>query len=150
MDDNKNNVFKIILIVLLVILLIGMAVIGYFFLSSREESEMEIAMKEKQEEQTLVLEEFVVNLKPNDKRRYLKATISLMFRDKKNDKAQFLEANKDQVRDEIISILREKTPDDFFEVETTNNLKEQIVDSINASLGAEVIEDIYFVDLVVQ
>ncbi len=150
MEDNKRNIFKIILIVLLVVLIIGMAVIAYFYLDSQKDSEMEAAIKEKEAQHTMSLEEFVVNLKPNDNKRFLKANMSLMFEGKGKDKAEFLEANIDLIRDEVIAILREKTAEDFLEVENTKALKEEIVEKLNESLGARVIEDVYFTDLVVQ
>lgn len=150
MEDNKRNVFKIILIVLLVVLIAGMAIIGYFYLDSQKDSEMEAAIKEKEAQHTMPLEEFVVNLKPNDHKRFLKANMSLMFESKGKEKGEFLEENIDLIRDEVIAILREKTAEDFLEVENTKALKEEIVEKLNTSLGANIIKDVYFTDLVVQ
>lgn len=150
MEDNRRNIFKIILIVLLVVLIAGMAVIAYFYLDSQKDSQMQAAIKEKEAQHTMALEEFVVNLKPNNHKRFLKANISLMYEGKAKEKAEFLEENIDLIRDEVIAILREKTAEDFLEVENTKTLKEEIVKKLNTSLGAEIIKDIYFTDLVVQ
>nr|WP_283244287.1 flagellar basal body-associated FliL family protein [Wansuia hejianensis] len=104
---------------------------------------------EKENEHTLLLDEFVVNLRSEKgSRHYLKVEISLMFT--KDGQAKVLEESKDKVRDVILKKLREKSYEELIDVDYTNELKEELENAINVTLKDEIVKEVYFTNLVIQ
>ena len=71
-----------------------------------------------------------------------------MYKDKKH--TELMESNLNKIRDIVLNDLREKTSEQILEVKNTPKLKEDLLKKLNDSLGEEVIQDIYFTNLIVQ
>ena len=148
MEKEKKSKSKLVIIILLVVIVVIVAVAAFFMISGKSFGEMKEGMKAK-DEYTVPLEEFVTNLKNEDKgKNYLKIQVALMYKDKKN--TETINANISKIRDIVLNDLREKTSTEILEVENTPQLKEKMLEKLNESLGKKVIEEIYFTNLIVQ
>jgi len=94
------------------------------------------------------LDTFTVNLKSDQGRRYLKATISLEL----NGEELSLELdNKSPViRDRIIRILSSKTLEEISSKKGKQKVSDQIVDTLNSMIVDGSIKSIYFTEFVIQ
>ena len=141
----KNRMLIIIISVFILILAIS---VSTFFIMSKYvfSNSME---KNKLNEKIITYspgKEFLTNLK--DSGRYIKVTIDLEVADKKNLKP--LEERTSEIRDTIISVLRNKTSEEIEGSEGQKKLKQEIIDSLNNMLGQKIIVNVYFNDFVVQ
>lgn len=148
MENKKKSKSKLIIIVLLVVIVLMVSVSAFFLISDKSLSDVK-AMFESKDEYTILLDEFVTNLQNEDRgKNYLKIQLALMYKDKNNTSE--IEANISKIRDIILNDLRDKSPEEIKEVEKTGELKTQILEKLNKSLDENMIEDIYFTNLVVQ
>lgn len=148
MDIIKSKSRKTIIIALLLIILILVSVLAYFLLPKVTLGNIKKAL-ETRDEYTLNLEEFIVNLKADGRSKaYLKTSVSLMYTDKKSIKT--VETSVAKIRDIVLSNLRVKTAEEMLDVGETDNLRLNIIKDVNKALGKDVIEEVYFTNLVVQ
>jgi flagellar FliL protein len=136
----------IIIILVLVVLLLG----GFIYLQVTDSTIADIMESfEKEEQLTMSLEEFLVNLKsPANMRNYLKVKISLMYTDSSN--TEMLIANTSKIRDIILNNLRGLEYEDVTTNEGIDILKNDIIDDINNSFGEPIIKEVYITDIIVQ
>lgn len=147
-ENKKKSRSKLIIIILLVVIAVGIAITAYFMISGKSLKEIK-ELGKSEDEYTISLDEFITNLKNEDRgKNYLKIQVALMYKDKKH--TDLLEANLNKIRDIVLNDLREKTSEYILEVKNTPKLKEDLLEKLNDSLGEEVIEDIYFTNLIVQ
>lgn len=147
--SSRSRAFKILIIVLLVLAIVLLGVIGYFVVFDGESISLAGIFTSSENEHTYLLEEFTVNLKAEDNgRNYAKAQIALMYTD--SDHENTLMVNTIKIRDIIINELRSLTSEELLDGDNTENIKTRIRESINIELGQDLVEDIYFSDLIVQ
>ncbi|HTM08477.1 MAG TPA: flagellar basal body-associated FliL family protein [Verrucomicrobiae bacterium] len=96
---------------------------------------------------TLELEPFVVNLS-GDAGRYLRASISVGV-DSERDK-QMVKTAASRVRDSLILLLSGKTADRLLAPDGKTELRGEIVEGINAAVGGDVVNTIYFREFLIQ
>ena len=151
---------KLIIIIVLVLLLGGGGVGAYLALGhSKPEGEGEDAGAEEgggeeghEGEQTVLppailpLETFIVNLQV--KGSFLKTTIQLEFAEPQLPPT--VESDIPKVRDAIIRILSSRSSADILTSEGKEKLREEIKNSVNESLGAEDVTQIYFTEFIIQ
>lgn len=147
-NSGKKSKSKFIIIGLLIVIILMVGVSVFFLVSDKSMADIKSKFQSK-DEYTILLDEFVTNLKNEDRgKNYLKIQVALMYTDKKD--APAIEANTSKIRDIILNDLRGKGADEILEVEKTGELKTQILDKLNESLGEGAIKEIYFTNLVVQ
>lgn len=147
-QDRKMN---IIIGILLCLVLSSAILIGFLLMRGQDKGDWNIpgVFKSGGEEHSILLEEFVVNLKSEGKaKNYLKIEMALMYENDKDE--NILIANTNKIRDIIISKIRTKTAEDMLDLDNALELKKEIISAINVALEATVVEDIYFTDLVIQ
>ena len=148
MEKEKKSKSRLVIIILLAVIVLIVSISAYFMISGKTFKDVK-AMFESQDEYTVPLDEFVTNLKNEDKgKNYLKIQVALMYKDKKN--TQIIDTNISKIRDIVLNDLREKTSAEILEVENTPELKKKMIEKLNESLGKDVIEEIYFTNLIVQ
>lgn len=151
-EKKGNRKYKLTIIVLLLVVALSLGlVLGFFILNNSNKDDWGIAtvFKPKEQEHTLLLDEFLVNLKSEGKgRNYLKIQIALMYENEKE--GQILETNTNKIRDIIINQLRNKTSEEMLDIDKTLELKKDITNNINVSLRESIVKDIYFTHLVIQ
>ena len=145
----KRSLDKILIIVLLTAILILVLGIGFLLLSENDMPDFSNILKSNGEF-TIPLDEFVVNLKSDNKniKNYLKISIALMYTNE--DHGTDIGANINKIRDIVISNLREKTASDLMTDDIIWNLKLNIMEGINDALNIAAIQDVYITDIIVQ
>lgn len=145
----KNK--KIILIIL--ILIVFSAGAGFFILGKGGSGQIDKIIglfiptgkgKDEIKTENLDLEEMVLKL-ADEGVRYLKVSITVSYDASYKD----IEKNTPLIRDNIINCLMAKRADDFA-AENLNNIKDEIKNTLNTNLGGNVIQNIYFTNIVVQ
>ena len=136
----------IIIILLIVVLLLG----GFIYLQVTDTTIADIMESFNKEEQlTMSLDEFLVNLKsPANMRNYLKVKISLMYTD--SSKTEMLTANTSKIRDIILDNLRGRGYEDVTTNEGIDALKKDIIEDLNNSFEEPIIKEVYITDIIVQ
>ena len=136
----------IIIILLIVVLLLG----GFIYLQVTDTTIADIMESFNKEEQlTMSLDEFLVNLKsPANMRNYLKVKISLMYTD--SSKTEMLTANTSKIRDIILDNLRGRGYEDVTTNEGIDTLKKDIIEDLNNSFEEPIIKEVYITDIIVQ
>jgi flagellar FliL protein len=105
-----------------------------------EQKPVEVVKKEN----LLALDSFTVNLAQGDgPRRFLR--LDAVLKMSEDAKTPEFEARKPQIRDQIISILNTKRPDDLLKKEGKSYLKEEIKSAVNSFLVDGKVEDIYYI-----
>lgn len=167
-----GNLALIIVIVLLVLVLIGGAVAAFFVLGAQEEVPAESAKTEQTQTQDgskdkkakkptkkhdamvigpmYPLDQFIVNLLSESGARFLKTTIHLELEAENEKLTPELDSKKSLIRDIIIRTLSSKTYEEISTVKGKDKLKEEVVEKINQILADGAINNIYFIDFVIQ
>jgi len=94
------------------------------------------------------LDTFTVNLKSDQGRRYLKASISLELNGE--ELSLELDSKTPVIRDRIIRILSSKTLEEISSKKGKQKVSDQIVDTLNSMIVDGSIKSIYFTDFVIQ
>lgn len=100
--------------------------------------------KDEVKTENLDLEEMVLKL-ADEGVRYLKVSITVSYDSSYKD----IEKNTPLIRDNIINCFMAKRADDFT-ADNLKNIKEEIKNTLNIQLGENVIQNIYFTNIVVQ
>ena len=146
----KNNKQKILMIVLVPVLIVAGVVLGMVVSSKRSEQPL-IVFAEKKADVTIPLEEFLINLNPNESKREksVKMSISLHSTEKKAD--EVIAQNIAQVRDAVVYVVHKKTEESLFEEkEEAFAMKDELMNRINESLGSSLIDEVYITDILMQ
>jgi len=145
--SKKKGKGKLMIIILLVIILILISVVGYFLVTGKQISDITKAF-ESHEEYTVLLDEFVVNLRSeNGTKNYLKVEVALMYTDDKQTKT--IDKNVNKIRDVIIRNMRSKTSGEI-DGENTATIKKELIGDINSELKGNIIKDVYFANMIIQ
>jgi flagellar protein FliL len=91
---------------------------------------------------------FIVNLADDGARRYLRATLQLALH-KESYKKYFGKLDP-RMRDALLTLLSSQRTDQLLKPEGKDQLRKDIASQLNDILGKEVVEDVYFVDFLIQ
>jgi len=144
----KRPKLKILIIIILAIVVLFLG--GFIYLRVTDTTIADIMESfDKEEQLTMTLEEFLVNLKsPANMRSYLKVKISLMYTD--SSKTEMLIANTSKIRDIILDNLRGRGYEDVTTNEGIDALKKDIIEDLNNSFEEPIIKEVYITDIIVQ
>ena len=152
-EKTKKGGKKFLLLIIIgVILLVGVGGGAYFFLFAKSTPPPEEQQPQKPPEPEvgpfLQLDPFIVNLADPTGHRYLRAKITLEFRD---DEA-YQKANErvPQINDAIIMVLSSKTVEEVLSPEGKMELRIELIRKLNELLGPNSIKNIFFTQFVVQ
>jgi flagellar FliL protein len=109
-----------------------------------EEKEKSVAKKE----EIVEMEPFVVNLAGAQPQRYLRASLGLVLNNG-HDK-QGIKQSTARLRHELIMLLSSKTAESLLAAEGKSELREEIVERINATVGDERVDGVYFREFLIQ
>jgi len=174
-DKKSSNMLMIIIIVVLVLIIIGGAVVALLLMGDDEESQMQPMNQQMQQQAPSAgssrqstrntpllphsrplneigilypLDAFTVNLKSDQGRRYLKATMSLELNG--DELSLELDAKAPVIRDRVIRILTSKTLEEISSKKGKQKVSEQIMDTLNSMIKDGSIQGIYFTEFVIQ
>ena len=146
---------KLIIIIVLVLIVLGGGGAGAFFaMSGGDASDEELDDEDFEEEveddlipsAVLPLDTFVVNLQI--KGNFLKVEMQLEFATP--ELPPTIENDVPKIRDSVIRLLSGKSAADILSAEGKENLRDELRDVINETLGADDIVDVYFTEFIVQ
>ncbi len=150
-EEKKGGKKFLLLIIIGVVLLAGVGGGAYFFLFAKSSPPPEEEPQKPPEPEVgpfLQLDPFIVNLADPTGHRYLRAKITLEF---KNNEA-FQKANEriPQINDAIIMVLSSKTVEEMLSPEGKLELRLELIRKLNDLLGPDTVKNIYFTQFVVQ
>ena len=146
---------KLIIGIVVLLVLVGGGVGAFLAMGSGgEESEDEEFEEEEYEEgdasllppAVLPLETFIVNLQV--KGSFLKTTIQLEFGEP--ELPATIESDIPKIRDAVIGYLSTKSSAEILTAEGKEKLREEIRDSVNETLGAEDVTQVFFTEFIIQ
>jgi flagellar FliL protein len=143
----RKTVWTALAVALTLVALGGLWVLAYDFFKPRavaEEKEKPAAKKEA----TVEMEAFIVNLAGTPPQRYLRASLSLVLNNG-HDK-QSVKQSTSRLRHELIMLLSSKTAESLLAAEGKSELREEIVERINAAAGSELVYEVYFREFLIQ
>lgn len=171
-NKKSNNMLMMVIIAVLVLIILGGAVTAILLMGGDEQAQIEQSAPKVQEKTRssrsssgrgdsdensrklseigvlYPLDSFTVNLKSDDGRRYLKATISLEL---SGDELSIELNNKAPVvRDRIIRILTSKTLEEISSKKGKQKVSEQIIETLNSMIVDGNVKGIYFTEFVIQ
>ncbi|NLK73555.1 MAG: flagellar basal body-associated FliL family protein [Clostridiales bacterium] len=145
----KNNLLKIIIIIILVIVLLlgGFTAIAFFtksFFFAPRETKITAEIKETM----YPLETFIVNLDEKGSKKYLKISIVIGCVNKKDVK--LISEKEMQIRDTIISTLREQGLDRLAPAGNEEQIKQSLNKAINTLYDPDLDIKLYFTEYIIQ
>lgn len=167
----KKNMLMVIIIAVLVLIIFGGAITAVLLMGGDEEVQSAPQMKQSSSQQRsssrsrgssgvrdtrklseigvlYPLDTFTVNLKSDQGRRYLKATISLELNGE--ELGIELDNKSPVIRDRIIRILSSKTLEEISSKKGKQKVSDQIVDTMNAMIVDGSVKSVYFTEFVIQ
>lgn len=152
--EEKKKRFKLnknVLFILAIPILVALGVfLGSYFLGNPAADKPVEEVKETVKEQTVTLDEFVLNLEPTGNvRRYIRLELALSTIEK--DGLAKIESKMNVIRDVIIYEVSKASVDNIFEdTDNSFHLKKQLKDKINEALGEDLIYEVYISNMIVQ
>lgn len=144
----KNSALTVVIVILVFIIVLGGVLIG-ILIGGRNKGKEDVSPKDLRKElKVFPLDAVTVNLADEGGKRYAKIKISFGYEENKKLEAE-LSASKDIAMDSVISIVRSKKS---AEVDASNEkvIKENIKSKVNSILLNGQIEEVYFVDILIQ
>lgn len=149
-EVNKLQIITVALLSMLVVCVVCLGVYMFFYKDKGEQvSKNEVnKIVDIKDQIVYPLSEATINLADKDEKRYVKLKVSLGYR--KNDKlAKELEDKKDIISDSVLSVVRNKTKENFDGM-GIDSIKKEIINKINPCLSEGIVEKIYFSELLIQ
>lgn len=149
-EKDSSRGLKIIIAILLLLMAMVIFLVGFILVKGGGSADISDIFKGEIKEETYDLEEFVVNLQPENGRtkNYAKIKVSLMYNQSKDGK--ILEEHTSKIRDKVTNILRAKTATEMIKIENIEDIKISLKEEINKSLGKDIVKDVYITDIVIQ
>jgi flagellar protein FliL len=145
----KNTLLIVVIVLLVLVIVGGGAFAGYYLASGNGNKSIEQAAAKPVVEATIVTEEFLLNLADTDSRRFIKTKIVLAYDQKNKKLAKELESKKAQLNDPIIRVLRSKKAAEITQ-KGAEDLKAEMLNSINSILTSGKLTNIYYNSILVQ
>jgi flagellar FliL protein len=108
------------------------------------------AVKKVEKGPVMTLDEFLVNLSDPGSDHFLKVTVGLELDKSKGKTAESLKEQTPEIRDAILSSLSSETRDQVAPESGRQKLKAQIKKNVNAALGEDDVQNVYFTNFVTQ
>ncbi|MFX0548877.1 flagellar basal body-associated FliL family protein [Hathewaya histolytica] len=153
-NEKGENKLQIVNVALLSLILIGMIAFGtYMFLykgpnNNKVKNEQVSGTVDIKRQEVYSLSDMTSNLADKDSKRYVKIKVALGY--KKNDKLkEELDKKKDIISDSIVSVVRNKTADNFNGI-GIDSIKKEINTKINTYLNEGLVDNVYFSEILIQ
>jgi flagellar FliL protein len=108
------------------------------------------AAKKVEKGPVMSLDEFLVNLSDPGSDHFLKVTVGLELDKSKGKTAEGLKEETPAIRDAVLTALSSQTRDEVTPIKGREKLKAEIKKNVNAALGEDDVQDVYFTNFVTQ
>jgi len=125
--------------------LVALAGVGWVYRDSLHPGAT--AQAAKLREVTVELDTFVVNLS-GDAGHYLRASVSVALEGERNK--QILKNALSPVRDRLILLLSNKTAEKLLASDGKTELRAEIIEAINETIGDDLVSTVYFREFLIQ
>ena len=129
------------------------AILGGFVISNKVSAKSKdggTAKKKMEPGPVMPLDEFLVNLADPGGDHFLKVTVNLELDKDKGKTAESLKEQVAPIRDAVLSALCSKTRDEITPIGGRDKLKGEIKKDVNAALGEDDVQGVYFTNFVTQ
>jgi flagellar FliL protein len=169
-EKKSKNMLMIIIIAVLVLIIIGGGIAAVLLMDGEEQIQAQEKVIQQEEPKTskrsrissssmqtrklsdigilYPLDTFTVNLKSDQGRRYLKATLSLELNGE--ELSLELDSKSAVIRDRIIRILSSKTLEEISSKKGKQKVSDQIVETLNSMIVDGSVKSVYFTEFVIQ
>lgn len=153
MKKNNNSIGinkNILLVLVMVPILIALGVVIGNYLSNADVVTAEFENKKETLEETVPLDEFVLNLEPTGNvNRYIRLELSLSTTHENGVEA--IDKNMDKIRDVIIyEVSRQSVEKVFLDENNDFALKSLLKNEVNKVLNEEIVHQVYIRNLIIQ
>ncbi len=139
---------------MIIMAVFAVVVLGAAFMmvqkASAKQKEGSTEVKKAEKGPVMTLDEFLVNLSDPGSDHFLKVTVGLELDKSKGKTAESLKETTPEIRDAILSSLSSQTRDQVAPESGREKLKAQIKKNVNAALGEEDVQNVYFTNFVTQ
>ncbi len=136
---------------MIVIAVAVVAMVAMFLVGKQVSAKSKPAVKKPVEHgPTLSLDEFLVNLSDPGGDHFLKVTVALGLNKDKGKTPESLKEQTPMIRDAVLTSLGSRTRDDVGAETGRQKLKADIKKKVNAALGEDDVDDVYFSNFVTQ
>ncbi len=137
---------------MIIMAVFAVAVLGAaFFMVQKANAKQKTAEVKKVEKgPVLSLDEFLVNLADPGSDHFLKVTVGLELDKAKGKAPEALKEDTPLIRDAVLASLASKTRDQLAVEAGREKLKAEIKKKVNAALGEEDVQGVYFTNFVTQ
>lgn len=108
------------------------------------------AVKKVEKGPVMTLDEFLVNLSDPGSDHFLKVTVGLELDKSKGKTAEGLKEETPAIRDAVLTALSSQTRDEVTPIKGREKLKADIKKNVNAALGEDDVQGVYFTNFVTQ
>lgn len=146
-DGKKKPPMMIIMAVFAVIIL------GAAFLivqKANAKQKAGAAVKKVEKGPVMTLDEFLVNLSDPGSDHFLKVTVGLELNKAKGKTAESLKEETPAIRDAVLTSLSSQSRDEVTPIKGREKLKADIKKNVNAALGEDDVQGVYFTNFVTQ
>ena len=123
---------------------------AFFMVQKANAKQKGPAVKKVEKGPVLSLDEFLVNLADPGSDHFLKVTVGLELDKAKGKAPEALKEDTPLIRDAVLSSLSSKTRDQLAVEAGREKLKAEIKKKVNAALGEEDVQGVYFTNFVTQ
>lgn len=150
--SKSGNKLKPILIVVVILLVLTIGTLLGIGFTTGKIQEVTASMFDSSEEVTVPMDQFLVNLTPGESNNNQYLQIELSLYSSQKDAEATITARTAQIRDAVITVLRNKTSDSLYSTtdEGTLVLKNELKDNINKAVGTELVNEVYITNIVTQ
>lgn len=146
-EKSKGNKLSVIIIVLLTIVIVGGGTFGVYILLNGKGKSTVASAKINVPKYAYEIEESTLNLADKNEKRYIKISLYLDYDNKKLGSE--LKDKDHIIKDSINSIVRSKTSNDL-KGKGIDELKKQIVETVNSVLTKGKISDVSIYNILIQ
>ena len=150
--SKSGNKLKPILIVVVILLVLTIGTLLGIGFTTGKIQEVTATVFDSSEEVTVPLEQFLVNLTPGKTNNDQYLQIELSIYSSQKDAEKTLTERTPQVRDAVITVLKDKTADSLYAATEEGKLviKDELRNKINKEIGTEIVNEIYITNIVTQ
>jgi flagellar FliL protein len=144
--EGKKKPPMMIIIAVAAIVVLGAA----FFIVQKASAKQKTGVKKVEKGPVMTLDEFLVNLADPGSDHFLKVTIGLELDKSKGKSPESLKEDIPAIRDAVLTSLSNETRDQIAPESGREKLKGQIKKNVNAALGEDDVQNVYFTNFVSQ
>ena len=145
--ESKKKPPMMVIMAVFAVVVLGTA---FFMVQKASAKQKGGEVKKAEKGPVMTLDEFLVNLSDPGSDHFLKVTVGLELDKAKGKTAESLKEQTPEIRDAVLTALSSETRDQVAPESGRDKLKAQIKKNVNAALGEDDVQNVYFTNFVTQ